>query len=131
MIYNTQKAIMTALKGNATLTTMTTGIFDNGAVGNNQPFPYIEVTNVIADTNDTFARRGEEINVTLDVYSDYQGSTEVLEIYEQIENVMFNLNSVDNNTLVNVERTGFEIDNFDKGKKTNCNTRWRIVVQEG
>ena len=63
-----QTAMVTKLKANTTLTSIVTGVFDWGAVPENQAFPYIAVGDNTEGPDNTFGRRGYEATCTLHIW---------------------------------------------------------------
>lgn len=75
-----QAGLYSRLHGDSTLTAMLAGqgIFDE--VPENAPFPYVTIANNLEIRNDTFNRRGRDVTITLDIWSQGHGFNEALTI---------------------------------------------------
>lgn len=78
-----QTGLYSRLTGDATLMTMLAGqgVFDE--VPENQAFDYITIANNFELRNDTFARRGRDVTITLDIWSQGHGFAAALAILDR------------------------------------------------
>jgi len=86
-----QEAIVTKLKADATLAGvngLVTGIFDEGAVPENQAFPYVAIGDGIELPENTFGRRGYIPTMMLHIWSQYVGFKECYTILAQLNELL-------------------------------------------
>jgi Protein of unknown function (DUF3168) len=81
-----QQAIYNRLTGDSVLMAKVTGVFDY--VSDNQAFPYITIGEATSNPFRTFSRFGEEVTVTLHIWSRYDGSKEALEILNEMNRLL-------------------------------------------
>ena len=71
-----QTAIYSKLTGDGTLMAQVTGVFDSGAVPENQAFPYITLGDTTEAPDNAFGTRGYDDTLTLHIWSDALGFKE-------------------------------------------------------
>jgi hypothetical protein len=81
-----QQAIYSRLTGDATLMGKITGVFDQ--VPENQPFPYVTIGEYTSVPFRTMTRFGEEVTVTLHIWSQYNGFKEALDILDDMNRLL-------------------------------------------
>jgi len=126
MLWDIQKAIYTELANDTTLMSKITGVFDE--VPENQDYPYITLGEATINPYDTFGKKGKETTHTMHIWSDYQGTKELYDIFAEIERILENGITLENGTLVNIE---FEFAQPIKEETIrHMPVRYRIVAQE-
>jgi hypothetical protein len=68
-----QTAIYQKLTGGATLMALVTGVFDFGAVPDDQAYPFISIGDTTEGPDNTFETRGYEDTVTLHIWDNAKG----------------------------------------------------------
>jgi hypothetical protein len=85
-----QKAIYTTLTSDSALMAKITGVFDN--VPDNQPYPYITIGEATSSRFRTFSRFGEEVFITLHIWSQYAGFKEANDILNDMNRLLADQN---------------------------------------
>lgn len=79
-----QTAIYTKLKGDSTLSGLIQGVFDEGAIPENQAFPYIAIGDGTEIPDNTFGRRSYDVTMMLHIWSEAIGFKEAYGILARI-----------------------------------------------
>lgn len=86
-ILQVQIGILNALKGDIELMAMVGGrIYDE--VPNTEVFPYIAIGTHTENPWNTFDKFGRDVLITLNIYSQYEGYKEALEILDKVVEVL-------------------------------------------
>ena len=95
-----QQAIYTLLIGDLALMAILEGVFDYPP--DNMAYPFIQIGAVTSTEYRTLSRPGEEVTVTIHIYSDYLGNKEALEILDEVNRLMGDVTniSISNYTLI-------------------------------
>lgn len=81
-----QDAVRTALSTDSALAALVTGVFDQ--VPPSQPYPYIALGEKSETEFSTFARGGSRATLALEVRSQAAESTELLNVYDRVREVL-------------------------------------------
>lgn len=81
-----QTAIYNTLTSDSTLMSKITGVFDN--VPDNQPYPYITIGEANSTSFRTFSRFGEEVFISLHIWSQYAGFKEANDILNDMNRLL-------------------------------------------
>ncbi len=68
-----QTAMYTKLTGDTTFMALVTGVFDYGAVPQNQPYPFVSIGNGTEGPNNAFGTRGYDAIIQLDIWDNSNG----------------------------------------------------------
>lgn len=77
-----QEGIYSALTNNHDLGNLITGIYDY--IPDNNPFPYITISQVSLVKNNTLGLSGKTLNIDVHIFSDYSGNSVVYSILDQL-----------------------------------------------
>lgn len=81
-LYEIQKGIYTKLTADATLVAAVTGIYDDPP--ENTDYPYVLIGDSDETRDDTFTKYGRRARATVEVWSDYHGAKESLDLVTRI-----------------------------------------------
>lgn len=95
----------------------------------NAKYPYITVGRFDARPKNTFGRKGREVMVSVVVYSKYNGSKEAFDIQEDVERILDEDLTLDDNEFVNLELDEQHSDT-DEAPYIIYSV-FRVVAQEG
>jgi len=102
-----QTAIYKLLKSSVLLTEKVSGVFD--AVPENQPYPYVVIGSPFTNPFDTKVTNGEEINLTIHVWSDYNGKKECYELLNICQQLLNYRHDVTNFKILRIDRKGTQV----------------------
>ncbi len=68
-----QQAMYNTLTGDTTFMALVTGVFDYGAVPQNQPYPFVSIGNGTETPDNAFGTRGYDATIQLDIWDDSNG----------------------------------------------------------
>lgn len=82
-----QQAVFSRLNGDTALvTTLGADVYDH--VPDAAAFPYVVIGNVTEGPRDTMGRTGRDLDVTIHVWSQYQGMKQVKEIQNRVDELL-------------------------------------------
>lgn len=84
--WSIQQALVAKLRADATLMSRITGVFDE--IKQNTTFPYVTVGEFTSRPWRTQTRFGEEVTVTLHIWSRYKGFKESFQILDDVNRVL-------------------------------------------
>lgn len=120
-------AVYKALKADVELQNKVNSIRDKPE--KNAKYPYITVGQFDARPKNTFGRKGREVMVSVVVYSKYNGSKESFDIQEDVERILDEDLTLDDNEFVNLELDEQHSDT-DEAPYVIYSV-FRVVAQEG
>lgn len=125
-----QIAMIDALKGNTTLNDKVGGrIYDE--VPNTEVFPFIAIGSHTEEIYNTFDRFGREAVITINIWSQYKGYKEALEILELINQTLDYQNiSITDNDLVYIRYDDSSTIREPDGRTRQIAARFRVITQE-
>lgn len=124
-----QTSIFEKLEDSSSLDSLVTGIFDD--VPDDQPFPYISISEVSENNFNTFDRDGKESVFTISIWSRYEGFKECYEILEVVNDLLnYQELSVNNYTTVYIRSDGTQVLKDPDGLTRHINVDFRVIVQE-
>ncbi|OYD08959.1 hypothetical protein CHM34_04065 [Paludifilum halophilum] len=85
-----QQAVTQHLSTDEELMSKVSGVFDG--VPENEAFPFVAVGGITSSPFRTFSRFGEEVTLTLHIWSDAQGFSEANEILEDLNRLLADRN---------------------------------------
>ncbi|WP_169865207.1 DUF3168 domain-containing protein [Sutcliffiella halmapala] len=100
-LYKAQEAIFQRLEENEDLQKRVTGIFDY--VPESTGFPFIVLGRIYSMANKTKTTEGEKLEITLDIWSTYQGKEETIDIMNLVEASLTEELSVEGAFLISQE----------------------------
>lgn len=124
-----QKAIYSKLTSDSALMGMITGVFDY--VPDKQGFPYITINDFIENPFNVFGRRGKDVLVTLQIWSDKKGFKTSFDILSRVNTLLDDAQlTLENHQLISIqfESSLPSIDAFDGIRQVPI--RYRCLVQE-
>ncbi len=81
-----QKAVYSALNGDAGLLAMVEGVYNHVPQGTD--FPYVVISTLNGEDISTIASHKERVSIGLNIYSDKQGAKEVLDIAGEVHRIL-------------------------------------------
>lgn len=126
-----QKGIYDKLTGDTTLTNLVTGIFDE--VPKDQGFPFVNIGEATENKFNTFDRQGRDVTETINIYSQYDGFKEALDILDRIVILLdFQPITLTQNDLVYIRYDGGNtlLLTEDEGRTKHIRARFEVLVQE-
>ena len=85
-LYGLQKAIYDTITGDATIMALITGVYDSPTL--NTPYPYITIGECTSVPWRNHSHPGEEITVTIHIWSNYEGFKEALDINKRLNQLL-------------------------------------------
>lgn len=123
-----QKAIYTALSGDATLGALVTGIYDHIPEGS--ALPYVQIGECWAEQWDTKTESGMESFITLHSFSRNRGKKSITDIMAENYRILHNANlTVTGQTLVLLQQVMEERMLDDDGKTYHGVQRFRALTE--
>lgn len=114
-LYDTQVAVYSRLQTNEVLKNV--GVYDY--IDDNRVFPYVVLGRVFSTPERTKTTDGERIEITLDIWSGYNGKKETIDIMKLIEQALDDELMIDGADVITQEvknREAFEVaDSLYKG----------------
>lgn len=131
---NIQQAIYSLLTGDTTLMSKITGVYDEvpqDLVNDDTNFPFVTIGEATSVPFRTMTRFGEEVTVTLHVWSRYKGFKEALEILDDLNRLLADrdLNVAGYDTAACFYEFSETLRDPD-GKTRHVPVRYRIIVQK-
>jgi len=81
-----QKAVFTALDGDATISSQVTAVYSHVTQG--AIYPYIKISSIESSDWSTITTTGIKSNISFDVYSQERGNKELLDILVEIKRIL-------------------------------------------
>lgn len=127
-LWNVQKAVLAKLEADTALMGLVTGVYDTPEGGTN--FPYVTIGEATENPFNTFDKKGNEITLTLHIYSRYEGFKEGLQILERLNAVLdYQPLTVGSNSTVYCRyENSITMTDFDRITK-HIPARYKVVVQ--
>lgn len=124
-----QKAIFDRLTFDETLMSKVTGVFDDVPEGH--AFPYVTIGDATSSPFRTMSRFGEEVTITLHIWSQYKGFKEANEILTELNRLLADQDLVvDGYDVMSSMYEFSETIRDPDGKTRHLPVRYRIVVQK-
>ena len=86
VLWPLQKAVYARLNGDSALIAQVSGIYDD--VPGNPTFPYVQIGIATSGTFQTHSRPGDEVTIFVDIFSQYEGMKEALEIKDDVDRLL-------------------------------------------
>jgi len=84
--WEVQKAVRTLLTGDTEVTDRVQGIYDD--VPQNEALPYITIGDISSSSFRTHSRFGQMLALEVNIWSDYEGNYEALDIAEEVNRLL-------------------------------------------
>lgn len=126
-----QTAIYNKLTSDAPLMALITGVYDDIPIG--QKFPYVNIGESTENKFNTFDRQGHDVTTNINIYSDYEGFKEGLNILHRIVELLdYQSITLTENNLVYIRYDGSDtlLLMLDEGRTKYIRSRFRLLVQE-
>lgn len=124
-----QQAIYQILTADTTLMTKITGVFDQAP--QDQAFPYVTIGEATSSPFRTMSRFGEEITITLHIWSQYHGFKESNEILAELNRLLADQDlTVTGYDVVSCMYDFSETLRDPDGITRHVPVRYRIIVQK-
>jgi hypothetical protein len=129
-VWEMQKAVYTALSGDATLTAMISGVFSH--VPQDTAFPYIKFDNIIAKDWSTKSNLGIQATLPIHIFSRGRGDKEALNIAAEVKRVLDDAGlSMTGCTMVSLKFSDVKVSELSDGVTWQAVTGFRAMVQVG
>lgn len=130
-ILEIKKGIYDVLIADITLMGLVTGVFDK--VPKTQEYPYIELGQGIETKFNTFDRQGRNAQIFVNIYSQYEGFKEALEILDRVVELLdYTSISLTIHDLVYIRYESGETNLIvkDEGDTKHVMGQFNVIVQE-
>lgn len=106
-LYEAQAAVFQRLEADIDLNSRVSGVFDY--VPEETAFPYVVLGRVLSTPLKTKTTIGENVEITLDIWSDYKGKKETIDIANIMKNALSNELTVAGAFLLSQDITSVEV----------------------